>query len=177
MDEMTKTTGLWAVAGAALLLLVLLPACRVTYGFRQGAIDPAIKTVSIPFFPNSATLVAPTLSSTLTDALQDRFARQTKLQLVRGELGDMAFEGEVIGYTTAPSAISADEYSIRNKLTITVKVKFSNRLQPQYNFDRTFTAFTEYPTTQLLTDVEPTLIPELCEMLVEDIFNAATSTW
>ncbi len=168
--------GLRAVAVGALLLLVMLPACKVKYGFRQGAIDPSIKTVSIPFFPNSATLVAPMLSPTLTDGLQDRFARQTKLQLVR-EDGDMAFEGEIVGYTTAPSAISAEEYSLRNKLTVTVRVKFTNRLQPQFDFDRTFTAFTEYPTTSLLTDVEPQLIPELCEMLIDDIFNAATSTW
>ena len=79
---------------AMLLALVAatLGGCTVKYSFSGASIPLDAKTVSVPYFPNNAPMVAPSLSSTLTDALQDKFARQTKLQLVSTG-GDLAFEG------------------------------------------------------------------------------------
>ena len=86
-----------------LILLIpctlLFAGCKVTYSFSGASISPEVKTVSIPRFPNNALLVAPILSSTLTEALQDRFSRQTRLTLVP-EGGDLNFEGEITNYTS-----------------------------------------------------------------------------
>jgi hypothetical protein len=151
--------------------------CKVTYSLSGAVIPAAATTVSIAYFPNNAPLVAPTLSSTLTEALQDKFSRQTKLDIVR-ENGDLAFEGEITGYTTVPTAISGSEYATENRLTITVRVSFTNIYEPQYSFPaRTFSAFLNYPSSQMLQEAEGTLIPEIVEMLVDDIFNAAVSNW
>ena len=135
-----------------------------------------MKTISIARFPNNALLVAPILSSTLTDALQERFARQTKLIQVP-ENGDLNFEGEITNYASTPAAISGDEYAVLNNLTITVRVRFTNAVDPSLNFDKTFSAFSTYESSKLLQEVEPTLIPEIVDQLVEDIFNAAVSNW
>ena len=139
-----------------LILLIpctlLFAGCKVTYSFSGASISPEVKTVSIPRFPNNALLVAPILSSTLTEALQDRFSRQ-------------------------PAAISGNEYAVRNNLTITVRVRFTNTIDPSQNYDKTFSAFAPYNSDQLLQNAEPTLIPEIVEQLVEDIFNAAVSQW
>ena len=146
-----------------LILLIpctlLFAGCKVTYSFSGASISPEVKTVSIPRFPNNALLVAPILSSTLTEALQDRFSRQTRLTLVP-EGGDLNFEGEITNY-----------------LTITVRVRFTNTIDPSQNYDKTFSAFAPYNSDQLLQNAEPTLIPEIVEQLVEDIFNAAVSQW
>ena len=147
-----------------------LTGCKVTYSL-SGA-----KTVSIPYFPNNATLVSPTLSSTLTDELQTRFTNQTKLELVP-ENGDLAFEGEITSYTVQPVAVTSDDMAAMNRLTITVKVKFTNRIDPTFDFNRSFSAFQEYPSSNDLSSVEGTLIPELVTQLVDDIFNAAVSNW
>ena len=100
-----------------LILLIpctlLFAGCKVTYSFSGASISPEVKTVSIPRFPNNALLVAPILSSTLTEALQDRFSRQTRLTLVP-EGGDLNFEGEITNYTSTPAAISGNEYAVRN---------------------------------------------------------------
>ncbi|MDD3107989.1 MAG: LptE family protein [Alistipes sp.] len=159
-----------------LLLPLLFGGCRVSYTFSGASISPEMKTVSIARFPNNALLVAPILSSTLTEALQDRFARQTKLTLVP-EGGDLNFEGEITNYTSTPAAISGDEYAVLNNLTITVRVRFTNSVDPALNYDKTFSAFSTYESSKLLQEVEPTLIPEIVEQLVEDIFNAAVSNW
>lgn len=155
----------------------LLAGCKVTYSLSGASIPPSAKTVSVAYFPNNATLVSPTLSSTLTEALQDRFSRQTKLTLVP-EGGDLSFEGEIIGYNVAPTAVTSDDMAAMNRLTITVRVTYKNRIDPTYDFsNKTFNAFQEYPSSQDLSAAEGTLIPELVEVLVEDIFNAAVSNW
>lgn len=161
---------------AAAVLLAVLTGCTVKYSFSGASISPDAKTVSVAYFPNNAPMVAPILSSTLTDALQDKFSRQTKLSVVR-EGGDLSFEGEITNYTSTPNSISADEYATENRLTITVRVKFTNILEPNQSFNRTFSAFLTYPTSSLLTEIEPELIPQIVDMLVEDIFNAAVSNW
>lgn len=158
------------------LMVGLLGGCTVKYSFSGASIPLEAKTVSVPYFPNNAPMVAPSLSSTLTDALQDKFARQTKLELVPTG-GDLAFEGEITNYTSTPAAITAAETAAMNRLTITVKVKFTNVYEPQNNYNKSFSAFAEYDATQLLQDIQDSLITEICEQLVQDIFNAAVANW
>ncbi|MBQ8271482.1 MAG: LptE family protein [Tidjanibacter sp.] len=163
---------------ATLLALMIgaMSGCTVKYSFSGASIPLQAQTVSVPYFPNNAPMVAPSLSSTLTDALQDKFARQTKLQLVSTG-GDLAFEGEITNYTSTPAAITAAETAAMNRLTITVKVKFTNIYEPQNNYNKSFSAFAEYDATSLLQDVQDSLITEICEQLVQDIFNAAVANW
>ena len=163
---------------AALLatMIITLGGCTVKYSFSGASIPLDARTVSIPYFPNNAPMVAPSLSSTLTDALQDKFAKQTKLELVSTG-GDLAFEGEITNYTSTPAAITAAETAAMNRLTITVKVKFTNIYEPQNNYNKSFSAFAEYDATSLLQDIQDTLITEICEQLVQDIFNAAVANW
>ena len=164
------------VTAAICIAACALTGCKVTYSLSGASIPANAKTVSIPYFPNNATLVSPTLSSTLTDELQTRFTNQTKLELVP-ENGDLAFEGEITSYTVQPVAVTSNDMAAMNRLTITVKVKFTNRIDPTFDFNRSFSSFQEYPSSNDLPSVEGTLIPELVTQLVDDIFNAAVSNW
>ena len=160
------------------LCAVLLTGCGVAikYSFSGASIPPDAKTFSVAYFPNNATMVSPILSSTLTEALVDIFTRRTRLTQV-DEGGDFAFEGEITNYTSTTSSVSSDEYALLNRLTITVKVRFTNALDESMSFNRTFTAFEDYESTQLLTEVEGTLIPLIVDKLVTDIFQASASNW
>ncbi len=158
-------------------LILLLSGCKVKYSFTGGSVSPDAQTYSVIYFPNNAPMVAPMLSSTLTDALIDRFDSQTRLVQVR-EGGDLNIEGEITGYTSTPAAISAtDESAATNRLTITVTVRFTNTVEPQYNYSRSFSQSLEYDTRQPLQQVEPSLIPDIVDMLADDIINAAISNW
>jgi len=160
------------------LCAVLLTGCGVAikYSLSGASIPPDAKTFSVAYFPNNATMVSPILSSTLTEALVDIFTRRTRLTQV-DEGGDFAFEGEITNYTSTTSSVSSDEYALLNRLTITVKVRFTNALDEKMSFNRTFTAFEDYESTQLLTEVEGTLIPLIVDKLVTDIFQASASNW
>ncbi|MFQ7503168.1 MAG: LptE family protein [Alistipes finegoldii] len=111
------------------LCAALLTGCGVAikYSLSGASIPPDAKTFSVAYFPNNATMVAPILSSTLTDALVDMFTRRTRLMQVE-EGGDFAFEGEITNYMSATSSVSTDDYAVLNRLSITVKVRFTNAL-------------------------------------------------
>ena len=121
-------------------------------------------------------MVAPILSSTLTDALVDMFTRRTRLMQVE-EGGDFAFEGEITNYMSATSSVSTDDYAVLNRLSITVKVRFTNALDEKASWTKTFSAFEDYDSSLLLTEAESSLIPEIVDQLVTDIFQASASNW
>lgn len=156
--------------------VALLTACTVKYSLSGASIPPDAKTFSVAYFPNNAPMVAPILSATLTDELTQRFATRTSLTQVE-EGGDFAFEGEIVGYTSNTSSVSSGDYALQNRLTITVKVKFTNAIDDKMSFNRNFSAYADYDSTKLLTEVESELIPQIVEQLVTDIFQAAASNW
>ncbi len=162
-------------------LSIFMVGCGYTVGYTlSGAsIPPAAKTYSVAYFPNNATMVAPILSSTITDALKEYYNKRTRLTAV-SEGGDFAFEGEITNYTSTTASVSSstsNDYGALNRLTITVKVKFTNAIEEAASFNQTFSAFADYESTKLLTEVEGDLIPEIVDQIVDDIFQASASNW
>lgn len=152
-----------------------LTGCGV-YSFTGASIPPGANTVSITYFTNNAPLVEPTLSQSLTDALRDRFAQQTSLSLVT-ENGDLQLEGIITDYSTRPVAIQGDETAALNRLTIQVKVRYTNTIEPDKDFETTFTRYEDYPSNQDINQVKDGLIPTINDALVDDIFNKAVVNW
>lgn len=158
------------------VLVFVSSGCTMKYSFTGASIDPNMKTVSVLSFPNNATMVAPSLSSTLYDVLTQKIQRETRLQLIR-EDGQANFEGEIIDYRSDPIAVSGNETATKNRLTIAVKIKYTDSINEKNSFDRTFSEYGDYDSNQLLTSIEGTLIPEIVGKLVQNIFNEAFSNW
>ncbi len=159
-----------------MLLLALLNGCSVKYSFTGASIPPEVKTINIKYFPNNASLVEPTLSQKLTDALRDKFTSETNLVLVN-EGGDLVLEGSITGYNTSPVAIQGDDQAALNRLTITLDVVYTNMFDENMSFDSKFSRYSDYSSDQNLADVQEALIEEINVMLVEDIFNKAVINW
>ena len=157
-----------------LSVTVLLTSCGL-YSFT-GASYGLAKTVSIDYFQNMASIVVPTLSNTFTEALNDKFVKQTPLNLVTKD-ADLSFEGEIRGYTVNSIAVTAEEVASKNRLTITVHVKFVNKHEDKWSFDRDFSAYEDFNSTQSLESVQGELIKTIVDKLIEDIFNASVANW
>lgn len=158
------------------LVLLAFQSCKMSYSFSGAAIPPEAKTVSVQYFQNNASLAPPTLSQKFTEALKDKMSSQTRLALVsRG--GDLAFEGSIIGYATAPVAIQSSDQAAMNRLTITVSVKYDCAFDEKKNFTQTFSRFYDYSSSQSLSAVEEELIQNVNDQLVQDIFNRALNDW
>jgi hypothetical protein len=116
------------------------------------------------------------LSQKLTDELRNMFASQTSLNVVNGE-GDMEVSGEITSYTTRASAISSGDEVAMNRLTITIKVKFVNNIDPDANFEQSFSRFRDYNAQLNFSSVESSLMSEIVTELCEDVFNKAVVNW
>ena len=157
------------------ILLLSLQSCW-WYSFTGASIDPEIKTFSVSYFPNNAPLVQPTLSQSFTDALKEILTSQTDLILVKSG-GDLRFSGEITGYSTRPIAIQGNETAAMNRLSVTIKVQFENTFDDKQSFETNFTRYQDYESSLSLSAVEGTLIDEINEQLVEDVFNKAVVNW
>ena len=161
----------------AALCSVLLPVgCRMPVSLTGGTIDSRAKTVAINTFPNNASLVNPSLSQSFTTALKDKIQGQTPLTIVSRQ-GDYEIDGEIIAYTVSPVAIQGNETAAMNRLTITVRVRFTNKFDENQNFEQTFSRYADYASSRNLSSVESTLVTEINDALTDDIFNKAFVNW
>lgn len=159
------------------LLWIGLAACSISYKFNGASIDyTKVKTITIKDFPNQAPLVYPPLSQLFTETLKDMYIRQTRLQLVPNN-GDLELEGEITGYELTPTAVKEDAYASQTKLTITVRVRYSNRVNPEEDFEQTFSAYREFDSNQMLQAVQEQLSTEIVEELTDQIYNATVANW
>ncbi len=159
-----------------LLLILINQSCSIHYGLTGASIAADVKTVSVQYFVNRAPLGMTNLEQYFTDELKDKFKSQTSLMLIN-DMGHLNFEGEITNYSTKPMAITGDEIAAQNRLSITVHVKFTNEIEPEYNFDTNFTQFADYDSNQDLSSVEEQLVEEIVEKLIEDIFNKSVVNW
>lgn len=161
-----------------LLIGILATACSISYKFNGASIDyTKVKTITIKDFPNQAPLVYPPLSQEFTEALKDIYIRQTRLQLVNDN-GDLELEGEITGYQVTPMAVQEDAWTSQTKLTVTIRVRYYNRITPEKDFEQTFSAYREFDDASgMLQDVQGDLCTEIIEELTDQIYNATVADW
>ena len=157
------------------VIILLISGCGI-YSFSGASLHSDDKTVTVKFFPNRAPLVNPNLSQAFTEELKDRFVSQTGLELVDFN-GDLIFEGEIIGYKTEPVAITTEEKAEYNRLTIVVRVKYTSINNPKFNFDNSFSRFSDYESSALFSDKEDDLTEVIVKELIDDIFNKSVVNW
>jgi hypothetical protein len=158
-------------------MIWLCNACVISYKFNGASIDySTTKTISIADFPNVAPLVYAPLSNNLSDGIRDLFQRQTRLEQVRRG-GNLEIEGEITGYALTPMAVSADSYAAETKLTITLKVRFTNNIAPEESFEKTYTAYQTFDASQMLNDVQDELCNTMIAEIADQIYNDTVAKW
>ncbi len=165
------------VMAASLAVTALIVHSCGIYSFTGTSIQPDVKTVTINYFEYQALKVNPSLSNQLTEAMQDKFLKLTKLEQVDID-GDLEVVGAVTGYDVKATAVTASESVAQNRLTVTVKVSFVNRKYPEDSFEnKSFSAYQDFDAAQALESVESSLCEDIVEQLCEDIFNATVAQW
>ncbi|MDE7154077.1 MAG: hypothetical protein K2O00_06505 [Muribaculaceae bacterium] len=163
-----------------MLLLAMLPVwqgCIPSYKLNGSAMDYSVyKTIHISEFPIRAALVYPPLQQTFENELMDYVTRNTRLQIVEGA-SDLEIEGEITGYNLTPQAVTENAYASMTRLTINVRVKYSDLKDEKNNVDQTFSAYRDFSSEEMLTDVQDELCQQISKELVDLIFNATLGNW
>lgn len=165
--------------GILLCILLVIKGCSVKYSFTGGSIPKDMKTYTVLYFENVAPMVYTTLSQNFTEGLKERIRTQSSLSQVNSD-GDAIFEGTITNYTITPASVAAGglERAENSRLTITVKVKYTNRLDQtgDSNFEESFSQFKEFPGSDV-TAYEAQLNQDIIKALTEDIYNKAFANW
>lgn len=160
------------------LCTFILLSCTISYKFNGTVIDySVIKTISIQDFTNQAAMVYAPLANVFNEELKDTFTRQTRLTLERNG-GDLEIEGEITGYDIAPMAISSDNtLASETRLTVRINVRYTNNTNHEEDFERSYSAYRNFDSNQLLTDVQDELIEEIVEEICDNIYNDTVANW
>ena len=161
----------------SLLLTLLLAGCSIKYSLNGASIDyTKIKTVSITVFQNLAPTVYPPLAQRFTEDLKDRFQRQTRLRDIPTN-GDLSIEGEIVGYDLSAEAVQENAFAAKTRLTLRINVRFTNKVNEEESFEREFTSFGTFDSSQMFVDVQDQLCQELTKDIINQIFNATVENW
>lgn len=157
------------------LLIFTVQSCGI-YSFT-GADTGNAETFQVNYFQNAAAIVEPGIDRTFTLQLQDLIQSQTNLSLTDNN-GDLIYEGEIVDYYVAPMSATAESTAAQNRLTVTVNVRFYNTLQPEADFEQTFSFYYDYPANAQLTGaILTTALEEIFTRLTQNIFNASLTDW
>ncbi len=163
-----------------LALSFTVNSCKIGYSFTGASISPDVKSVFIDFFTNRARVVNPMLSQTFTEKMKDKFVNETGLTMER-EQGDLEFSGEITGYEVRPLSIQQSDqgrdFASMNRLTVTVKVVFTNNKDHEQDFNTSFSAYYDWESTRSLNEIENDAVDVIVEQLIEDIFNKSVANF
>lgn len=154
-----------------------LAGCKVSYGFNGSSIDyNKTKSIIIKDFPIRSSYVWGPMGPMFNNALKDEFANHTRLKQVKRD-GDLVIEGEITQYTQRNKSVSSEGYSAQTELAITINVRFTNNVNHDEDFERSFPATSSYETTRSLASVQQELVQQMVDDLSEQIFNATVANW
>ena len=174
-----------------LAFLLAVAGCTISYKLNGAAIDYNVyickdcriynfhnvyKTIYVSQFPIRAALVYPPLQQTFENELLDYISRNTRLRTVDSG-GDLQLEGEITGYSLSPQAVTENAYASKTRLTIQVRVKYIDNKQEGKDVDQTFSAYRDFDSSEMLTDVQDELCSQISKELVDLIFNATLGNW
>lgn len=168
-----KSVRIWM----SVFIFSLLLGLNSCYTLSGSSIDPNWETIRISTFPNFASYQNPNLSREFTTALQDIFNNRTKLALTNNEDADLQIEGEITGYQQSSVAIQANEVAGKNRLTVTVRVRYQNNKDESKSFDKSFSAYEDFDGNMTLMQAEDSLLDSILEQLTGQIFNAIAMDW
>lgn len=159
------------------LFLIGVVSCSISYKFNGASIDyNVVKSISIKDFPNMASYTYAPLASEFTEALKDKFIRQTRLEIVRDN-GTLDLEGEITDHKLSSMAPKNDGFDSDSRITISIRVRYTNQANQDEDFEQTFSAYRDFSADKMLQQVESELCAEIIEEIVDQIYNATVANW
>ena len=153
------------------------------YSFTGSSLSPETKTIQIKDFPNNAALMNPNLAQQFSTDIQNRFLQRTTLKGA-AENPDILIEGEITDYSITPTTISSavnapggNIQAAQNKLTITVKVHYENKIEPDKSFDRTYSDEAVFSSDLDINAIEASQVKVVNVRIFYKIFNDIVANW
>lgn len=160
---------------------IYLQSCAgVAVNFTGGRLPPdKYQTLTIQNFFNDAPEGPANLGINFTERMKEYYQRNTPLKLVP-ESQQLDLAGSIIGYGVSPVAPSGGDVNQQaqlQRLTITVKVEYTDYVTEASTFNKNFSFFKDFGANQTLIEVEAEFVDEIFDQIVFDIFNSTYANW
>ncbi|MGC4022806.1 MAG: LptE family protein [Cyclobacteriaceae bacterium] len=169
-----------------ILILVLLPALTGCIKYSLSGASTNAKSIQVDQFYNNTELGPANLGQNFTNRVKDYYQQNSSLRVVPTG-GELQIEGTITTYGTAPMSPSASTgsganatptYGSQTRLTISMKVSYTDNLEPKNSFkDKTFTFYADFDNSQDFFSVQETLEKKIFDQILIDIFNATIANW
>ncbi len=159
-----------------IIFITVFYSCKINYSFTGINIGKNIKTFSVSYFPNNASLVVPGINDEFRNLLIDKITQSTNLEQVKAE-GDLSFEGEITDYNIQPVSLTAGQTAAMNRLTISVKIIYTNRKKDEDSFTKTYSYYYDYPADKSRVEIQDEAHQVIFEQILNDIFNDTLAKW
>ena len=169
-----------------IILISAFTMVSCSYSFTGSSLHKDIKTIQINEFVDNSALKNPMLAQQFSTDVQNRFLQRTTLKGTK-ESPDILVEGEIVDYNpSSPATVSSNTMTTasggliqtsQNKMTISVKVHYENKYEPQKNFDRTYTDEAVFSSDLDINAIESSQIKIVTERIINKIFNDIIADW
>jgi hypothetical protein len=166
-----------------LIVSLTFQSCGVGVKYSMTGAATEASSISITEFYNNADLGPANMGQTLTNSLKNYFIQNSALKVVQEE-GELLLDGEITNLTVTPIAATSTgnpndiNTASSTRLTITVKVTYTNTLNEQMSFNnKTFSFYKDFPSDLNFADVQDQYVNDIFRQIIMDIFNASVANW
>jgi len=152
--------------------LFLIQGC---YTFKDISIKPDVKTFMVEDFNLSANAPG-SINQEFTEELKNQIRTETRLIYDEND-PHIVLEGSITGFSVVSTATDAQNTASLNKLDIRIKVKYTNILHEEEDWESTFSEYATFDRDTNLSEVQDDLVDEIFEQIIESIINRAFSNW
>ena len=161
---------------ALLLLLVSINLQSCRYSLKGISIPEGTQNFYVAPFGNNASSGPADLGQVFRERLRDQIRRDTRLSETEID-PNIEFTGYINSFRIEQIAPQPGEFSAANELTISIFVEYTNHLDEEVGFSKTYSENAQFASDANLLSIQDNLVDEIYAIILEKVFNDAFTNW
>lgn len=155
--------------------------CSISSSFQPGTTSNlTAKSIMIPLVENQAAQGPTSLALDVTEALRDYYQTNSKLIVNSNQKSDLELYATVTSFTARQVTSTAKDggQATQMELIVQMKVQYLDNENPNSSIESlSVQQKMLYAATLSLDEAQTSLLPEIIELMTQDIFNKTLARW
>ena len=159
---------------------LLLFSCSFSSSFKAGGKgnDLAANSILIPLFNNNAAQGPTTLTLDLTEQVRDYYLANTKLVVNSNEDSDLELYATIQDfYARQVESSISNGTATQMELFVVLNVEYIDNNNEDNNVNQNVTQSLVYSADLTLEEAQDEILPDLLDLLVQQVFNKTVARW
>ncbi len=159
-----------------ILVLILTGLLASCYSFKGITVPPGVETFYVENFTVSAFNAPANVELEFTEALRKKMREEARL-VFDDQDPHVSFSGSITAFDIGIAAASEGDEVTLNRLNVRVMVKYEDSVEPDNNFEKTFTEFEDFPADDDFQSLQEQLVQTIFDDIIEKLFNDTYTNW